>query len=151
MDFLKPIRQLFASPDEDVAQLDQQTAVAVLLLEAALYDESFVAEERHEIHRILQQRFHLNESEQTQLLDEARAHRREHPDFFHYTRLLAEQFSPEERYRFLVEVWHVVLADEQITHAEDTFTRKLVTLLRLDRNTWIRAREQAKSETERHR
>ncbi|MCB1052990.1 MAG: TerB family tellurite resistance protein [Acidobacteria bacterium] len=142
------IRALFAAPEPDHQPLDIQTAIAILFLEVASSDDAFVAEERREIDRLLQKRFGLSADEHVALLAQAREYRKTHADVFHATREIAEQFTPEERFAFLVEVWRVVLADGVISFEEDSFMRKLVNLLRLDRIAWVQARDEALKQME---
>ncbi len=141
---LQTLRQLFSSDSSSKNnEIDLSVATAVLLLEAATYDDEFVASEREEIAKILSKRFDLSESQVVELIETARGHRQDNADFFHYTRQIAEHNTPDQRFQFLVEVFRVVLADDVVTHEEDMFTRKLVNLLRLDRTTWIKARDEA--------
>jgi uncharacterized tellurite resistance protein B-like protein len=104
-------------------------AAAVLLLEAALMDESLEAVEEQAILNILCQKFGCNRTEAHELLQEADSHMDEKDHFYHYTKVLKDNLDDAGRIRIVEMLWSVVLADGEADDYETNLMRRIAGLL----------------------
>jgi uncharacterized tellurite resistance protein B-like protein len=117
---------------------------AVLLLEAANYDDDYDPRERRLIESLLAEKYDLKPQETQHLLELARQHRDHFPDAYEHIRQINTELSFDERVALMEELWMVLFADDHLDAKEDHFAKKMRTLLRLDLEDWARARQRAK-------
>ena len=104
-------------------------AIAALLVQAALMDDSFDQAERQVIERLLLERFGLSPDAARQLLDEGVDAAERSSQLFAFTRLAAEQADPEERVRLIEMLWGVAYADGVLDPHEDALVRRIAGLI----------------------
>lgn len=114
-----------ASPAFD----DLQLAAAALLVEAAVADGNFDADERAALERRLSERFSLDPQEAHDLIEEARRHQADSNHLLRFTRAIKEGFEEEQRVVLMEMLWEVVLADGTVDPFEDHLLRRLGGLL----------------------
>lgn len=120
---------------------DLKVAVAVLLLEAAMRDDSFAPEERAAIARILRESFGLAKDEASQLLAVAEGRVREMVQLHPYTHAIFEQMDPEARIGFIEMLWEVAYADGVLDAEEDAMIRKIAGLVYVEDRDRMLARQ----------
>ena len=120
---------------------DLKVAVAVLLIEAAMRDDSFAPEERAAIARILRESFGLAKDEASQLLAVGEGRVREMVQLHPYTHAIFEQMAPEERVRFIEMLWEVAYADGVLDPEEDAMIRKIAGLIYVEDRDRMLARQ----------
>ena len=103
-------------------------AACALLLELAHADDEFSEEERERITRAARE-MGVAPADLEELLGLADAERRESVDLFQFTRLVAENFSREERLKLVEAIWGVVYSDGKLTEAENRLARRIAELL----------------------
>lgn len=113
------------APKHDPAQI----ALAAILIEAALADGHYAAEEQAQIGRILQGRFHLNEAQASELRAEAQIVQSEATDLVRFTRVIKDAVPFEDRVGVIEAVWRVIYADGERDHEESALVRRLAGLL----------------------
>ena len=130
---LKHIRKLFESPDERDAALKTddplQTAIAALLIEAALFDGHFDAREQTQILKLLRSRFTLTEEEATALFERVREWAEDPNNLHRFTKTAKDALPHEERLELIEMLWEVVYADGKLDDFEASLLRRIGGLL----------------------
>ena len=104
-------------------------AACALLLEIAHADEVFRPEERERIVRHIRNEMGVADSDIQNVLTLAEAQRRDSVDLYHFTRLVAENLSREERLKLVEAIWGVVYADGSLAEVESHLARRIAELL----------------------
>ena len=104
-------------------------AACALLLEIAHADEVFQPEERDRIERHIREEMHVSEDELQEVFRIAEEERRESVDLFHFTQLLREHLSRDQRLRLVEAIWGVVYSDGSLSEVEGHLARKIAELL----------------------
>jgi len=103
-------------------------AACALLLEIA-HADGFGPEERASILRALRDDLGVADEDVQQVVRFAEEARRESVDFYQFTRLVAENYSTEQRRRLVEAIWRVVYADGTLTALENQLARRIGDLL----------------------
>jgi uncharacterized tellurite resistance protein B-like protein len=115
---LTQIRKFLTAPDTAPVGYDElQTAVAVLLVEAARRDDTF------------DDKFELSPDATRELLAAAEATADRTAQLYPFTRLAVERMSPEQRVRLIEMLWEVVYADGVLDPEEDALVRRIAGLI----------------------
>jgi uncharacterized tellurite resistance protein B-like protein len=130
---IEAIRSFFHSKLSHGQQEHRPDRVAIaacaLLLELAHADDFFGEEARKRILRAVREDLKVPEDEVLEVLRLAEEERRESVDLYQFTRLVAENFSREQRLRLIEAVWGVVYSDGVLTAAENQLARRIAELL----------------------
>jgi len=102
-----------------------QLALTALLIEAANCDDRFDERERGVIARLLESRFSLSRSDANQLLAAGEAAASESTELFHFTRIINDRLSFEERVELIEMLWEVAYADRVLDVYEDSLLRRV--------------------------
>ena len=102
-----------------------QLALTALLVEAANSDDQFDEAERGVIERLLESRFSLSRSDADELLAAGEAVACESAELFHFTRIINERLSFEERVELIEMLWEVAYADGVLDEYEDSLLRRV--------------------------
>jgi len=111
--------------EEAGGQQALQLALTALLVEAANSDDRFDETERGAIAGLLQRRFTLPRSEAADLLAAGRTAASESAELFHFTRIINERLSFEERVELIEMLWEVAYADRVLDEYEDSLLRRI--------------------------
>ena len=112
--------------DEDEAA---QIAIAAILVEAAMADGVYAAEEQAQIGRILEQRFGLSAAEAAALRAHGQEAQSKAMDIVRFTRVVKDAVPFDERVGVIEAVWRVIYADGDRDYHESALVRKLCGLL----------------------
>ena len=104
-------------------------AACALLLEIAHADDVFVPEERERIARHIRDEMHVSGDELQEVFRLAEEERRESVDLFHFTQLLRENLSRDQRLRLVEAIWGVVYSDGSLAEVEAHLARRIAELL----------------------
>lgn len=104
-------------------------ALAVLLIEIARSDDRVEDREQSIIQRALARRFGLERSEVIRLIKTAEERAMQATDLFHFTRVVVENFSEEERIGVIEMLWEVAYSDGVLTGDEDALIRRVAGLI----------------------
>jgi uncharacterized tellurite resistance protein B-like protein len=129
-------------PDETPASAERraQLAAAVLLVEVARSDHDFSAAERQAVLASVERKFGLNAAEAGELLALAEAQSREAHDIFQFTSKIDKSFSPEQKVRFIEELWRAAYADSVLHEYEEHLIRRVADMLHLSHSQFIGAK-----------
>jgi uncharacterized tellurite resistance protein B-like protein len=100
-------------------------ALTALLIEAAYSDDHFEEAERAVIGRLIERRFNLSHSDARSLLASAEATASESAELFHFTRIINERLSFEQRVELIEMLWEVACADGVLDEYEDSLLRRV--------------------------
>ena len=104
-------------------------ALAVLLIEVARSDDGVADRAQSVIERALALRFGLERSEVIRLIKAAEERAAEATDLFHFTRVVVENFTEEERIGVIETLWEVVYSNGVLTGDEDALIRRVAGLI----------------------
>jgi uncharacterized tellurite resistance protein B-like protein len=102
-----------------------QLALTALLIEAAFSDDRFDQAERAVIARLLEGRFSLSQSDAHALLAAGEEAATESAELFHFTRIINDRLSFEERIELIEMLWEVAYADGVLDEYEDSLLRRV--------------------------
>ena len=122
-----------------------KTATCVILLEAATADETFSDEERKKIVDVLKGRFSMTDREAEELIASSVAERKDATDLWHFTNIINQGMSKEEKYEIMELVWEVIYSDGTLDKFENYVARKLLNMLNIDHSKFIELKLRAKS------
>jgi uncharacterized tellurite resistance protein B-like protein len=129
---IEALRAFFAGrPSEEGSPGPDPVVVAAcaLLLEIAHADDAFQPEERERIARHIREEMHVSEDELHEVFRTAEEERRESVDLFHFTQLLRDNLSRDQRLRLVEAIWGVVYSDGSLSEVEGHLARKIAELL----------------------
>ncbi len=118
-------------------EIKLKVATCVILLEAAAADYELSQEELQKIIDLLKARFQMTASSVNELIETSKRERTNSFDIWHFTNLINEDLSVDEKYELMEMVWRVIYSDKALDKFENYIARKLLTLLRLDHSKFI--------------
>ncbi len=126
-----------AAPDVEHAL---QLATAALLIEMSRQDDQVHPEERSAIATAVQRKFGLDPQETAALVRLAEEEAQGATDYFQFTSLINEHFSPERKVRVIEHLWEVAFADGHLDRYEEHMVRKIAELLYVSHTDFIAAK-----------
>lgn len=125
------IAKLFrCAPDPEFDTIvDEQIALAALLVDAARQDDDYSDNERAAIDHIIAREHGLDEAAATALREKAEAAQAGAAGLFRFTHALKESTPFDERVGIIENLWEVVLADGERDSGEDNMVRRVCGLL----------------------
>jgi uncharacterized tellurite resistance protein B-like protein len=118
---------------DDTSRIDERNdpafALAVLLIETARSDDWVTEREQRIIEQGLARRFGLQPFETARLLEAARRSAGRATDLYHFTRIVVQRFSEEDRVAVIEMLWDVAYSDGALTGDEDALIRRVAGLL----------------------
>ena len=130
---------------------DPAFALAVLLIEVARSDDGVEDREQGVIQRVLALRFGLEQSEVIRLIKTAEERAIQAPDLFHFTRVVVENFTEEERIGVIEMLWEVAYSDGVLTGDQDALIRRVAGLIYVSDRDRGEARRRVMQRFERER
>ena len=148
---LKRIRQFFDQHLAGVASAQDpervlRLAVGALLLEMTHMDGEVRPEQRAAVERAVRASFDLTEHEADELLGLAEAERAESTDYFQFTSLINDAYSPEQKQQLVETLWRVAYADHVLHEHEEYLVRKVADLLYVPHGAFIAAKHRARGD-----
>lgn len=122
------------------AERRAQIAAAVLMVEVARSDNDYSEAERQAVLASVQGKFGLSPAEATEMLALAEAESREAHDIFQFTSQIDASFSPEQKVRFIEELWRAAYADSTLHEYEEHLIRRVADMLHLSHAQFIAAK-----------
>jgi uncharacterized tellurite resistance protein B-like protein len=123
---------------------DPAFALAVLLIETARTDDHVTERERSVIRRVLAHRFGFGPDQVTRLAQTGTEGAARATDLFHFTRVIVERFTEQERIGLIEDIWQVALADGLDASGEkDTLIRRIAGLIDVSDHDRGEARQRA--------
>jgi uncharacterized tellurite resistance protein B-like protein len=118
-------------------------ATAALLVEMSRQDDTVHDAERQAVSKALRERFDLSTDEVDELYRLAEQEVSEAIDYYQFTSLIKDHFSPEQKERVVELLWQVAIADGHIDQYEEHMVRRIAELLYLPHSSFIRAKHKA--------
>jgi uncharacterized tellurite resistance protein B-like protein len=108
---------------------DYRLAAAALLVHTAAIDGALSPVEQERLHRLVKERFRLDDGATRELLREATEAEHEAVDLYQFTSLLNRTLDEAGRSRIVEMMWQVVYADGQVSEFEDNLIWRAADLL----------------------
>jgi uncharacterized tellurite resistance protein B-like protein len=118
-------------------------ATAALLVEMTRQDDTVEEAEKQAVARALRDKFNLSEQEVAELYALAEAEVKQAIDYYQFTSLLKERFTPAQKEKVVEMLWQVAGADGNIDKYEEHMVRRIAELLYLSQTEFIRAKHRA--------
>ncbi|MEE2729247.1 MAG: TerB family tellurite resistance protein [Pseudomonadota bacterium] len=141
---LKRLQALFSQPPAQQDNPKPELAAAALLVEVMAADDQWQAAEEQTIHSALQTSLGLSDLECEALLTSAKSQQQDAHDYYALTRQINDHFSPEQKYRLILNMWKVAWADGELDRYEDNTIRKVTELIYVPHELFIKAKLEAK-------
>lgn len=139
-EFLKKLTE----PEPDVSEPDVSLAATVLMVEIMKADHETDDAEREELLRAIALLTDRQGPEVNALLQEAEEASAEAPDLYHFTKVVHDTFSPEQKFTLLKALWRVAYADDELDKYEESTIRRIAELLYIPHSEYIRAKLEAR-------
>jgi uncharacterized tellurite resistance protein B-like protein len=123
-------------------------ATAALLIEMTRMDGDIDANERDKVVRAVEQKFSLPQEEIAELLKLADEEACQATDYFQFTSLVNQRFSPEEKERLIEHLWRVAYANGELDRYEEHLVRKIAELIYVPHSAFIAAKLRARDRRE---
>lgn len=123
-----------------------QLAVGALLLEMTRVDGEVRPEQCARVEAAIREHFDLSSDETATLIRLADAERDGATDYFQFTTLINDEYTPEQRVQVVEQLWAVALADRELHRYEEHLVRKIAQLLHVPHNAFIAAKHRAESD-----
>ena len=120
-------------------------ATGALLLEMTHMDGEVWPEQRQVVKQAMLEQFDLTESESTELLDLAEEERVQSTDYFQFTSLINNAYTPEQKIRLIELLWQIAYANESLHRYEEHLVRKIADLLHVPHGAFIAAKHRMES------
>ncbi len=139
-------RHLSASAERAAADRARrlQIATGALLIELARADFDVADQEVAAIAGALRDRFGLNAAETEELVRLAEEEAQDAHDYYQFTSLINEGYTPEEKLRLIELMWQLAYSDDHIDKYEDHLIRKIAGLLHVSHTDFIAAKHRAR-------
>ncbi len=115
-------------------------AVAALLIEVAESDYEEHPQERTAVTKAILDHFGLGAEETDALIKLAEAEHVESTDYFQFTRLINEHYSPQQKIKIVEDLWRVAFADGVLHDHEEHVIRRLTDLIHVPHKDFIAAK-----------
>ncbi|MES9882877.1 MAG: TerB family tellurite resistance protein [Sedimenticola sp.] len=131
-------------------QQELRLAVAALLIEVTASDDLRQQEEHQAMLNTVRNHFGLDSNEAQELIELAEAEHAKSTDYFQFTHLINQHYTPEKKIELVEALWQIAYADQELHHIEEHVIRRLAELIHLPHKAFITAkhRVQANSVTE---
>lgn len=142
---LKAILDFFDTnlrPNQDASHNQHRldVATAALLIEVARMDTHISDLERDMVFTSVRAKFSLTEQESTALIELAQAEAKQATDYYQFTTLINQHFSPEQKHHVIEQLWQVAYADNKLDMYEEHYIRKIADLLYVPHAQYIAAK-----------
>ena len=117
-----------------------QRAAAALLIELSYADFELHSDEQKTIETALIKRFGLEQAELDTLIELAKSEKDKATSLYEFTRLINDNYSPEQKFELLTSLWEVAFADGEISKYEDNLIRKIADLIYAPHSDFIKAK-----------
>jgi uncharacterized tellurite resistance protein B-like protein len=125
---------------------DPAVALCALFLEMAHIDGEFSESEKERILSMMKSEYGLSHGIVEEFMAAARKEREQSIDLWHFTNLINQNYSPEEKTNIIEMFWKVAYADGKLDSHEDYLLHKLAELLRLSHTQLIEAKLKVKGQ-----
>ncbi len=129
-------------------QADEQEslahAAAMLFFEVAWADHDITSDECARIDACLQDLFGISQGSAQRLAAAVHTEHAQATSIYPFTRRVKDSLSADERYRLMVALWQIALADQNLASYEESAIRRISELLHVSHSGFIRAKREAR-------
>jgi len=134
-------------PNDNVGNSKKiQIATCALFIEVATADDEFAHEEKTLIFKVMKEIFELTDEEVTELLKISEKQIESSISLYEFTDTINKNFTKEEKFSILLNLWRLVFVDEKFHQYEDYLIRKIVNNLNFSHKDMIAAKFSVKEE-----
>ena len=127
-----------AEPQNSVHAI--QLATAALLIEVSRADFNADDSEQSHIVELLRNQFDLSSEELDRLVNLGQQEADQATSLYQFTRLINDNYSPEQKSLLIESLWQVALADDYLDKHEDHLIRKVADLIHVPHKEFIRTK-----------
>lgn len=117
-----------------------QIATAAIFIEMAKADGEFSDDERDLIISSLKKRFILNEEETSELIELSKSELKDSVSLYEFSGVINEQFSFEDKYELLKNLWRLIYTDKKLDKYEDHLIKLIGGMLQMEHKQIINAK-----------
>jgi len=136
-------------PDENNYQKDRkrvQLATCILFVEIAKADSIFAQDERDKIISVMNEKFNLDNESIKELIELSEENAKVDSSIYEYTNLINQNFSNDEKYELLRNLWRLVFVDENMDRYEEQMVKKIGMFINVDYRDIISSKMEIKKE-----
>jgi uncharacterized tellurite resistance protein B-like protein len=133
---IAPSREILAQRNA----LAAQEACCALLMEIARLDAASTEPKLEAVRQAMRDQFGVAEADLAPMLANASTRENRLTSYYRPVALLNQRFVPEQKVRFIEQLWRVAIADGMIDMYEDHLVRKLADLLYVSHTDFILAK-----------
>ena len=133
--------------DEDDQEYALRLAIAALLLEMTRMDYEVTDRERAAVTAAVREHMGLAASETEELIRCAEAERTDATDYYQFTSLINQFYTPEQKTHLVELLWRIAYADESLHMYEEHMVRKVADLLYVSHSVFIAAKHKAEGKS----
>lgn len=115
-------------------------ATAALLIEMMNQDEQVLETEQQAVRNALSENFNLTDEETQELFQLAEQEVHNATDYYQFTRLIAEQYSQQQKIQVIELLWKVAYADNHLDAYEEHMVRRIADLIYVPHQDFIQAK-----------
>lgn len=133
------------SEQKPMDESQKRLACAALLIEVAIIDNEFDADELATLKTILFEEFNIPAEDIDALVTMAHSECSEATSMYQFTQLINQQCSFEEKFELVTSMWRIAFADGDLDKYEEYIIRKVSDLIHLGHGEFIRAKHAARA------
>ncbi len=123
-----------------------QVATCALYIEMGMADDEFTDQERKEINSLMKKTFNLTDQEADELFNLSEERVKQSVSIYEFTSLIDKNFSNEEKFELLKNLWRLIFVDQKLDSYEDNLIRKIRLTLNMEHSDLIAAKMEVKKE-----
>ena len=120
-------------------------AVTALLIEVTKSDFKQSAQEQDILQGTIQNHFSLSQDAAKALIESADVVYEESTDYFQFTRLINQVYSPQQKVKLLEDLWKIAYADNELHRYEEHVIRRLAALLYVSHSDFIATKQRVRA------
>jgi len=121
-------------------------AACALFIEIAKADSSFDQVEKEKIISIMKKSFSLEQEYVHELIELAADNVKRSISLYEFTPVINENFTPEEKFALLKDLWHLVYVDSTLDKYEEHLVKRIGNMIGVEYQDIVAAKLQAKAE-----
>ena len=123
-----------------------QIAACALLVEIGNADNNFTDVERKKIISIMKDTFNIEEDYINELIELSEKNFDENESIYEYTSIINDNFSIEEKFELLKNIWRLIYTDDNLNRYEEHLVKMIGSLLNIEYSNIIGAKLLIKEE-----
>ena len=148
---IKYLKEIFKQSIEKSETADDnkklQVATCALLIEMAKADNEFTDDERKKVIKVMQKTFNLEKKYVDELIELSEENVRNSISIYEFTTTINENFSKDEKFELLKNLWRLIYIDETLNMHEDHLIKKIGNTLNMEHRDVIGAKLMVKEES----